>query len=69
MHYKAIADQDTSFPVSSFPSFGIKDMLEPLEANHRVGIPRLGVRILLPRGWKRGPVALIGTRRADYHRV
>ena len=66
---KAIADQDASFPVSSFSGFGIEDTLEPLEADHRVGIPGFGARILPSRGRKRGPVASMGTRRPDYHRV
>jgi hypothetical protein len=66
---KAIVDQDASFPVSSFLGFGIKYTLEPLEADHRVGIPRLGARILPSRGRKRGLVASMGTRRPDYHRV
>jgi hypothetical protein len=69
VHYKAIADQDASFPISSFLGFGIEDTLKPLKANHRVGIPGLGAYILLFRGRKRGPVASMGTRWPDYYWV
>ncbi len=69
MYYKAIADQDASFAINSFLSFGIKDTLKLFKANYRVGIPGLGARILPSRGRKRGLVTSIGTRRLDYHRV
>jgi hypothetical protein len=66
---KAIADQDASSLVSLFFGFGIKYTLELLEADYRVGITRVGARILPSRGRKRGLVTSIGTRWPDYHRV
>ena len=69
MGSKAITDQDTWSLVSSFFSFGIKYMLKPLKADLRVSIPRVGAHILPSRGREHGPVALIGTRWPDNHRV
>ena len=69
MRSKAVADQDASSLVSSFFGFGIKYTLKPLQADLRVGISRVGARILPSRGMKRGPVASMGIRWPDYHRV
>jgi hypothetical protein len=66
---KAVADQDAWFLVSSFFGFGIKYTLELLEADLRVGISRVGARILPSRGRKGSPVASMGIRWPDYHRV
>jgi hypothetical protein len=49
---KAVADQDAWFLISSFFGFRIKYTLELLEAGHRVGITRVGARILPSRGRK-----------------
>jgi len=69
MGSKAIADQDAWSLVSSFFGFGIKYTLEPLKADHRVGISRVGARILPSRCRKSGPVASMGIRWPDYHQV
>ncbi len=66
---KAIADQDASSLISSLSSFRIKYTLKPLEANYRVGITRVGARILPSRGGKCGPATSMGARRPNYHRV
>lgn len=44
-------------------------MLKPLEADYRVGISRVGARILPFKGRKSSLIASIGTRWPDYHRV
>ena len=67
MHSKAVADQDASSLLSSFFNLGIKYTLKPLEANYRVGISRVGARILPSRGIKGGLVALISIHWPDYH--
>lgn len=66
MHSKAVADQDASSLVSSFFNFGLKYTLKPLEANYRVGISRVGARILPSRCRKSGPVTSMGFGWPDY---
>jgi hypothetical protein len=66
---EAVTDQDAWSLVSPFSGFRIEYTLELLEANLRVCIPRVGVCILPSRGRERGPVASMGTRWPDDHRV
>ena len=69
MHSKAVADQDASSLVSSFFNFGIKYTLKTFEANYKVGISRVGARILPSRGRKSGPVTSMGCGWPDYQSV
>ena len=62
MYSKAVVNQDAWSLVSSFFGFGIKYMLKSLEANHRVGITRVGARILSSKGRERGLVTSIDIR-------
>jgi hypothetical protein len=58
---KAVANQDPWFLVSSSLSLGIEYTLKPLEADFKIGIFRIRVRILPSGGRERGLVASMGT--------
>ena len=69
MRPEAVTNQHPWLLVSLFSSLGIKHALEPLQANLGVGVPRFGACIVPSRGRERGPVASMGIRWPDYHRV
>lgn len=57
------------FLISSFFGLGIEYTLEPLQANFKIGISRIGARIMPSRGGERDPVTSIGSGWPDNHRV
>jgi len=69
VHPKAVRNQHPWFLISLLLSLGIKYMLEPLEADLRVGISRFGAPILLSRGREHGPIASMGGGWPNNHRV
>jgi hypothetical protein len=66
---EAVTNKDSWFFISSLFSFGIKYTFKLLEADLRVGISRIGARILLSRGRERGLVAPVGGGWLNNHRV
>jgi hypothetical protein len=64
---EAVTNQYPWLLVSLLSSLGIKYVLEPLQADLGVGIPRFGARIVPSRGRERSPVASMGCGWPDNH--
>src|SRR5436305_14222109 len=69
MRPEAVANQHPWFLVSTLLGLGVKDTLEPLQADLGVGISRFGARILPSGGGEGGPVASMGGGWPDDHGV
>lgn len=67
MSPEAIRDEDPWFLVSLHFGLGVEHTLDPLQADLRVGVSRLGTRIMPSRSGKCGPVASMRFGRPDDH--
>ena len=64
-----VTDQQPFLTPCSFLGLWVEYLLQPLEANLGVRVARLGARIIPPWCGVRRPVASMGGRRPNHHRV